>query len=401
MQDETSVGAASVEIDGTEYTFAGELEREPAIRAARAASPISFDTRVNALDDRSPYTVKSSESYFADLYASSRGDAGALDRLRIHGEQRDLTSTDGAGGDFVPPQHLVTEWIEAVRGSGPFIATLKDSGLPEGGDVVNVPRFNTGATVAAQQDGGSVSETDPVTDTIAANVITVAGFVDTSVQVFERSVPGLDSVLVQDLSRAYTDKLDSLAINGTGSSGQPEGLVNADGGSAISYTDASPTFGELASKIQQAVATVATARKLPPTHLLLHPRRLAFIAKELDTTNRPMAVVENQGPTNAGAVLAGPTAEGIGGTLAGLTLVSDPNIVTTSGAGTNEDTLFVYRPDDIYWATNGVPKLEVFRDSLSSTLQVRIRAYGFSAFTAERRPESFASITGTGLAAWF
>ncbi len=401
MQDETSVGAASVEIDGTEYTFAGTLEREPAIRAARAASPISFDTRVDVLGERSPYTVKSSESYFADLYASSRGDAGALDRLRIHGEQRDLTSTDTAGGDFVPPTHLVTEWVEAVRGSGPFLATLKDSGLVDRGDVVNVPRFNTGATVAAQQDGGSVSETDPVTDTIACSVITVAGFVDTSVQAFERSAPGLDQVIIQDLSRAYTDKLDSLAINGTGSSGQPEGLVNADGGGTVTYTDASPTFGELAAKIQQAVATVATARKLPPTHLLLHPRRLAFIAKELDTTNRPMAVVENQGPTNAGAVLAGPTAEGIGGTLAGLTLVSDPNIVTTTGAGTNEDTLFVYRPDDIYWATNGVPKLEVFRDSLSATLQVRIRAYGFSAFTAERRPESFASVTGTGLAAWY
>ncbi len=401
MQDQSAVGAASVELDGVEYSFAGELEREPAIRAARAASPISFDTRVDALEPRSPYTPTSHESYFADLYASSRGDAGALDRLRIHGEQRDLTSTDGAGGDFVPPTHLVTEWIEAVRGSGPFLATLKDSGLVDHGDVVNVPRFNTGASVAAQEDGGTVSETDPVTDTIAAKVVTCAGFVDVSVQAIERSIPGLDQVIIQDLSRAYTDKLDSLAINGTGSSGQPEGLVNADGGSAISYTDASPTFGELASKIQQAVATVATARKLPPTHLLLHPRRLAFIAKELDTTNRPMAVVENQGPTNAGAVLAGPTAEGIGGTLAGLTLVSDPNIVTTTGAGTNEDTLWIFRPDDLYFATNGVPKLEVFRDTLSANLQVRIRAYGFSAFTAERRPESFCSITGTGLAAWF
>jgi len=401
MLQDQPVGAASVEIDGQEYTFAGELEREPAIRAARAASPINLDTRVDVLGARSPYTPTSHESYFADLYASSRGDAGALDRLRVHGEQRDLTSTDTAGGDFVPPQHLVTEWISAIRGSGPFIATLKDSGLPEGGDVVNVPRFNTGATVAAQQDGGSVSETDPVTDTIAANVTTVAGFVDLSVQAFERSAPGLDQVIIQDLSRAYTDKLDSLAINGTGSSGQPEGLVNADGGGAITYTDASPSFGELASKIQEAVATVATNRKLPPTHLLLHPRRLAFFAKELDSSNRPMAVTEYAGPVNAGAVLSGPTAEGIGGTLAGLTLVSDPNISTVTGSGTNQDTIWVYRPDDIYWATNGVPKLEVFRDSLSSTLQVRIRAYGYSAFTAERRPESFCSITGTGLASWF
>ncbi len=398
MLQDQPVGAASVEIDGQEYTFAGELERAPGIRAA---SPISFDTHVDVLGERSPYTVKSSESYFADLYASSRGDAGALDRLRIHGEQRDLTSTDTAGGDFVPPQHLVNEWVEAVRGSGPFIATLTDSGLVDRGDVVNVPRLNTGASVAAQEDGGSVSETDPVTDTIAAKVITVAGFVDVSVQAFERSAPGLDQVIIQDLSRAYTDKLDSLALNGSGSSGQPEGLVLADGGGSVSFTDSSPTFGELAAVIQQAAATVATNRKLPATHILLHPRRLAWIAKELDLAGRPMAVPEFAGPVNAGAVLAGPTAEGIGGTLAGLTIVSDANIVTTSGAGTNQDQIWLYRPSDIYWATNGTPTFETFRDSLSATLQIRIRAYGYSAITCERRPESFCSITGTGLAAWF
>lgn len=346
---------------------------------------------------------KGGRSFFADLRAAALGHADALERLARHREEtRDLSSTDTQGGDFVPPAHLLDIWQEAVRGSAPFINTLTQRDITGYGDVIRLPQIATGAAVAAHQDGGAVQETDPVTATIDANVVTVAGQVDISLQAFERSAPGLDEVIARDLARAYADKVDQLALTGSGSSGEPEGLLNADGGGSVTYTAATPTFAGLLPKIAQAAATVASARKLPATHILMHPRRLQFVAKELDSSNRPIVVPELQGPNNAGAVLnADPVAEGIAGSIAGLTIVSDPNIPTTSGAGTNQDTVILYRPDDLWFWSTGTPTLRTLFDTLSGNLQVRLQAYGYSAFTAEARPESFCTISGTGLAAWY
>jgi HK97 family phage major capsid protein len=346
---------------------------------------------------------KGGRSFFADLRAAALGQADALDRLNRHrAEVRDLNSTDTSGGDFVPPAHLLDIWQEAVRGSAPFISTLTARDITGYGDVIRLPQVATGATVAAHQDGGAVSETDPVTATIDANVITVAGQVDLSLQAFERSAPGLDEVIARDLARAYADKVDSLALTGSGSSGEPEGLLNADGGGSVTYTAATPTFAGLLPKIAQAAATIATNRKLPPSCILMHPRRLAFIAKELDSSNRPIAVPELQGPNNAGATLVSePVAEGVAGYLAGMQIVADANVPTTSGAGTNEDSIVLYRPEDIWFWSTGTPTFRTLFDTLSGNLQVRLQSYGYSAFTAEARPESFAKISGTGLAAWF
>ena len=100
---------------------------------------------------------------------------------------------------------------------------------------------------------------------------------------------------------------------------------------------------------------------------------------------------------NAGGVATATVAEGETGRILGLPVILDPNILTTSGAGTNEDQIYVLRRDDLIFHHGNAPKYEVFEDTLSGTLQVRIRTYGYSAFSPDGRPEGLARITGTGL----
>lgn len=395
MNNDTPVGAASVEIDGELFTFAGDLERD------NAAANRALASGVEVLDARAPYSPKLATSYFADLRNAARGDAGAVERLRQHAELRDLTSTTAtAGSEFAAPEYLRDTYVEAIRSSAPLLNILTERPLPEDGNSVVHPKLTTGASVASQQDGGALSETDPVTTSVTLPVITVGGYADVSAQLFERSAPGLDQVIATDLARAYYERLDSLAIVGTGTGGQPVGLDNATGETVVTYTSASPTFAEVIAKIASAYSAVSVARKLAPDCVLMHPRRWAYLSGQVDTTGRPIISATANGPTNAGALAVdNAVAEGEAGRILGMQVILDPNIAITTGAGTNQDTIYVLRRDDLIFHHGNAPKYEVFEETLSGTLQVRLRIYGYSAFSADARPEGLARITGTGLSA--
>jgi len=83
--------------------------------------------------------------------------------------------------------------------------------------------------------------------------------------------------------------------------------------------------------------------------------------------------------------------------VAGLTVVIDPNIATNQGSGTNEDDVFVLDFAECLLAESPL-RTRVLQEVLSGTLQVRIQAFGYSAFAGGRRPKVLARISGAGLA---
>jgi HK97 family phage major capsid protein len=164
--------------------------------------------------------------------------------------------------------------------------------------------------------------------------------------------------------------------------------------------DAGVTNGPLfMNKVADATQQIATQRMLPPTHIVMHPRRWAWIMNASDSTGRPLVEPQGAGPgMNALGSSAGPAAQGVAGTLAGLTVIVDANIPTNLGAGTNQDTVIVTRAADNYLFENAsVPVLRVYEEVLSGNLAVRLQAYGYYAFSSERLPKANADISGTGL----
>src|SRR5207244_4063432 len=158
-----------------------------------------------------------------DLYRSQvRGSMDATERLARHKgevetdlglgrEQRDITRTDGAGGELVPPLWLVDQYAPFLR-AGRVIAELMDRQLlPTGTDVINVPLITTGAATAVQTaDNAAVQETDMVTNSAVAPVRTIAGQQDAAVQLVEQSAlsGGFDQMIFKDLMADYQAKLD-------------------------------------------------------------------------------------------------------------------------------------------------------------------------------------------------
>ncbi len=401
------------------------LENREAVLEARANLPVNplpdgpyeFGGSLSVGDTRDlEYREGGRHNYFADLAARKEGDSAAAERLTAHGRQvndlrhpevakrlakggmesRAINTTDGTGGELVPPLWLTDRWVPLQRAGRPIANTLNMLPLPPETDNINLPAVATGATVAIQTDGGSVSSTDITTGAVTAAVQTIAGQQDTSIQLRDLSAPGVDVVIFDDLARAYAALLDQKVISGSATNAK--GLDAVSGINGVTYTQATPTTATLYPKLADGYNQVCTGRFLPPSVIGLHPRRWASILASLDTANRPLVVPRDSAAFNPVGTFEDVAAEAIVGTMFGVPIVIDSQIPTTLGAGTNQDEIILYRAEDVYlWES--APRLRVFEDVLSGTLEVRFQIYGYYAIAAGRYVSAISLITGTGLVA--
>jgi HK97 family phage major capsid protein len=326
------------------------------------------------------------------------------ERLRRHAtdvatgaEYRDLTRTDGAGGYFVPPAWLMTQYIDLARAGRPTADLVQNQPLPSGTDSINIPKVSTGTATAIQTaDNGSVQETDLADDVVTAGVKTIAGQQDVAIQLLDQSPVNFDEVIFRDLIGDYATKVNLQVINGSNGSGQVKGILNATGIISVAYTDTTPTVQELYSKLADAIQQMHTNRFRAPSVIVMHPRRWAWFLTALDGQNRPLVVPNQYGPQNAVGTLSAVASQQVVGSVHGLPVVTDPSIPTNLGAGTNQDPILILKADDhILWESS--VRSRVLPDVGSGNLTVRLQVYGYIAFTAERYPKGAAVVNGTGL----
>jgi HK97 family phage major capsid protein len=308
-----------------------------------------------------------------------------------------LIRIDGAGGYFVPPLWLMSQYIELARAGRAYANLCNGEALPPGTDSINIPRVATGTATGVQTaDNGAVTETDLTDDFVNAPVRTIAGQQDIAIQLLDQSPISFDQVVFRDLVADYATKTDLQVIAGSGSSGQVTGTRNTSGIETIAYTTSTPTVGQLYSKIADAVQRVHTLRFMPPTAIVMHPRRWAYFLASVDGNGRPLVVPGAGNPQNAIATLGAVAAEQVVGQMHGLPVITDPNMPTNLGTGTNQDVIHVLRSSDLLLFESGI-RTRVLPEVGSGTLTVRLQVYGYLAFTAGRYPKSVVEIGGTGL----
>jgi HK97 family phage major capsid protein len=254
----------------------------------------------------------------------------------------------------------------------------------------------TGTTTAAVADLGSPSNTAMTTSSVSAGVKTYAGQQKFALQLLDQSPINMDEVVFADLLADHAVKTDTAVINGGGGSAH-SGALGTGSIVAVTYTDASPTVGELYPKIADAVQQIHTGRFLPPQAIVMHPRRWGWFLAALDANGRPLVVPSAQGPQNAFAGMTDVRSEGSVGTLMGLPVYTDANVPTTLGGGT-EDRVIVARFDDLYF-WEGAMRMRTLFETDADTLEVRLQVWNYQAFLAARYPKSIAVVSGTGLAA--
>lgn len=144
------------------------------------------------------------------------------------------TAATGATGsevvfdDFVPEEHRGDMFIEALRNKlvlGNLGATFM-SGLT---GRIKMPKLATGAAAGFVEELGDVSDGAGTDGALTLQPRTMGAFVEVSRLLMMESVPSIEQIIRDDLLRSAADKTEFFAIQGSGSSGQPTGILNTSG----------------------------------------------------------------------------------------------------------------------------------------------------------------------------
>jgi HK97 family phage major capsid protein len=340
------------------------------------------------------YSLQADTSFIRDAYAAQfNNDYMASERLARHMaeeriERRDVTSTNFAG--LVVPQFL-TDLAAPFARAGRVTADLaRKHQLPNEGLTISISKVTTGTAVASQSEGASVQETNMDDTKLDITVKTFAGQQNVSRQALERGT-NIDSLVMADLVSAYHTTLNTNVV--------AELLASA--GQTVTYTDASPTVAELYPKLVDAIQKVQTTFFAGPNVIIMHPRRLGMILAAVDDQKRPLAVPT---PSSSGqpayAYGSGAPLYGNSGySILGLPVFTDATISIVQGAGTDQDTIYIGNSQELHlWEQgSGEPMMLRFEQPKAAELDVTMIVYGYSAFTANRYPNAWAQINGTGL----
>ena len=345
-----------------------------------------------------------SVSFFQDLYNMQyNGDIDATDRIRRHRQEMDIEHRDGSTANYaglVVPQYLTQLAAELARAGRPFADQCTSLPLPDAGMTINVSRVTTGSSAAMQaSENAAVSETDIDDTLLSADVRTIASGQQVSRQAVERGT-GIDALIAADMMGAVATVLEDQVLNGSGTSGNMLGLSNISGINSVTYTDASPTGAELYSKIVDGIQQINSNRFAGADLLVCHPRRLAFLQSQTDSSGRPLVVPTQNVPQNA--LGTGPIAGyGVtGASIAGLPVVTSGKISTGAGAGGNEDVIFIVRRGDmLLFEDAGQPAMVRMDQTAGLNLTVTLVAYQYACFIGGRYPASVSMLSGTGLVA--
>lgn len=337
--------------------------------------------------------VRNNKEVADELAERARSASDYTERAALDKQARAIGQAATAGGEFIPPLWLNDQYAPLLRARRAFADQCHSQPLPDGTNSINFPKISSGHSVAVQTDGGAVSNTDPVTTSVTAQVQTLAGRSIASYQLVDLAQPGIDEVIYQDILAEYWRQLDVALISGNVTNAK--GFLNVSGINTVTYTDATPTGPEMYSPVFQAKAQIEKGAFAPVNFSLWHPSTWDWYLSQLDPQSRPLALSMDFAAFNAMARFNS-EAEGLAGNFAGIPVVVDANVPVNLGAGTNESRIGLFNRETLYlW--EGVPRFKVADQTNIGNLQYQFVLYGYYAVAFGRQPKMISTIGGTGL----
>jgi HK97 family phage major capsid protein len=166
--------------------------------------------------------------------------------------KRDLNTSDD--NEIVATNLLANEFIDVLRNS----SSVMQAGarmLPGLVGNVAIPKKTAASSGGwISSEGGAASESEPTFGTVSMAPKNVGAFTDMTRQLILQSTPAIEALVRDDLTQALALAIDKGALEGSGSSGQPTGILNTSGvNKPTSFAAAVPTFAEMVA-METAVA---------------------------------------------------------------------------------------------------------------------------------------------------
>lgn len=166
--------------------------------------------------------------------------------------KRDLNTSDD--NEIVATNLLANEFIDVLRNS----SSVMQAGarmLPGLVGNVAIPK-KTAASSAGwiSTEGAAAGESEPTFGTVSMTPKSIGAFTDMTRQLILQSTPAIEQLVRDDLTQALALAIDKGALEGTGLSGQPTGILSTVGvNKPAAFAAAVPTFAEMVA-LETAVA---------------------------------------------------------------------------------------------------------------------------------------------------
>lgn len=169
-------------------------------------------------------------------------------------EKRDMTAGTGSEGGFFRQTDVSSDVIGPLRNK---LVTAQAGAVMLGGLVGNldIPTNGGVSTAWASTENASAAESTPTIGRRQLSPKRLAGFTDLSAQLIKQVSFDVENMVRNDYLSAIAVALDLAALNGSGSSGQPTGILNTSGiGSVAGGTNgAAPTLVHI-TQLEEEVA---------------------------------------------------------------------------------------------------------------------------------------------------
>lgn len=197
--------------------------------------------------DRRIQEAAAFERECSDAVAAKTGRAARGFYVPHDVQTRDLTvGTTTAGGHTVGTSLLGASFVDVLRNR--MISMQMGAQMLTGltGNIA-IPRQTGGATAYWVAESGAPTESQQAFDQVTMSPKTVGAYTDISRKLLLQSSIDIEAFVQNDLAKVLALAIDLAAINGSGSSNQPTGILNTAGiGSVAGGTNgAAPTWANI------------------------------------------------------------------------------------------------------------------------------------------------------------
>ena len=283
-------------------------------------------------------------------------------------------ATGGISGENVTDQFVPTIqrgdlFIEALRAK----QVMSNLGVTYMGGLTNrirIPKIATGASAGFVEEAANVTDQSPTDAGVTLQPRTLGAFATMSRLLMLESVPAIEQIVQDDLLRSIADKIEYYAINGSGSSGQPTGILNnsdvnnldisaGTDVAALTWADITDlvklveedngvvnanTLGFLTNpKVKAKMANTVRVASSDSVMLLNDPWNAIYGYKAEFTNNVPSDLDPGDGGSDASAMIFGDFSQLMVGLFGAPSIIVDPY----SGSKSGDVTISVMQEVDV------------------------------------------------------
>ena len=225
---DTDVGLSKKEVRQFSVTRAIAALMNPGDRRLREAAAFEFEA---------------SEAAAQRYGRTAQGIMVPTDVLGVWAK-RDLNTSDD--NEIVATNLMAGSFIDVLRNSASVMAVGARMMPGLVGNVAIPKKATASAGGWISTEGGASSESEPTFAQVTMSPKTVGAYTDMTRQAILQSTPAIEALVRDDLTQALALAIDKGALEGSGSSGQPTGILNTVGvNKPTNFAAAVPTFAEM------------------------------------------------------------------------------------------------------------------------------------------------------------